>query len=44
VKVDDISRPYHRAEVEAIRKAIDRTIDRNDYSSHSTGWFGLHWP
>lgn len=25
VKVDDISRPYHRAEVEAIRKAIDRT-------------------
>ena len=25
VKVDDISRPYHRAEIEAIRKAIDRT-------------------
>ena len=24
VKVDDISRPYHSAEVEAIRKAIDR--------------------
>jgi alpha-galactosidase len=25
VKIDDISRPYHSAEVEAIRKAIDRT-------------------
>ena len=25
VKVDDLSRPYHRAEIEAIRKAIDRT-------------------
>jgi hypothetical protein len=25
VKVDDISRPYHKAEIEAIRKAIDRT-------------------
>ncbi len=25
VKVDDVSRPYHRAEVEAIRRAIDRT-------------------
>lgn len=25
VKVDDISRPYHRAEIEAVRKAIDRT-------------------
>ena len=25
VKVDDLSRPYHQAEVEAIRKAIDRT-------------------
>ena len=25
VKVDDLSRPYHRAEVEAIRKAIDHT-------------------
>jgi alpha-galactosidase len=25
VKVDDISRPYHRAEVEAVRKAIERT-------------------
>ncbi len=25
VKVDDIARPYHQAEIEAIRKAIDRT-------------------
>jgi hypothetical protein len=25
VKVDDVSRPYHRAEIEAIRKAIDST-------------------
>ncbi len=25
VKVDDLSRPYHRAEIEAIRKAIDRS-------------------
>ncbi|MBV8858625.1 MAG: glycoside hydrolase family 27 protein [Acidobacteria bacterium] len=25
VKVDDISRPYHRAEIEAVRTAIDRT-------------------
>src|SRR5579864_2949624 len=25
VKVDDLSRPYHRAEIEAIRKAIDKT-------------------
>src|SRR6266436_1130575 len=25
VKVDDISRPYHRSEIEAIRRAIDRT-------------------
>jgi len=25
VKVDDLARPYHQAEVEAIRKAIDRT-------------------
>ncbi len=25
VKVDDISRPYHRAEIEAIRAAIDKT-------------------
>ena len=25
VKVDDISRPYHRTEIDAIRKAIDRT-------------------
>ena len=25
VKVDDLSRPYHRAEIEAIRRAIDRT-------------------
>ena len=25
VKVDDLSRPYHRGEIEAIRKAIDRT-------------------
>jgi hypothetical protein len=25
VKVDDLSRPYHRAEIEGIRKAIDRT-------------------
>lgn len=25
VKVDDIARPYHRAEIEAIRRAIDRT-------------------
>lgn len=24
VKVDDLSRPYHKAEIEAIRKAIDR--------------------
>jgi alpha-galactosidase len=25
VKVDDLSRPYHKPEIEAIRKAIDRT-------------------
>lgn len=25
VKVDDLSRPYHKAEIEAIRKAIDKT-------------------
>lgn len=25
VKVDDIARPYHRAEIEAVRKAIDKT-------------------
>jgi len=25
VKVDDLSRPYHQAEIEAIRQAIDRT-------------------
>ncbi|MEA3186716.1 MAG: alpha-galactosidase [Chthoniobacter sp.] len=25
VKVDDLSRPYHKAEIEGIRKAIDRT-------------------
>lgn len=25
VKVDDLSRPYHRAEIEAIRRAMDRT-------------------
>jgi len=25
VKVDDLSRPYHQPEIEAIRKAIDRT-------------------
>jgi len=25
VKVDDIARPYHRAEIEAVRQAIDRT-------------------
>ena len=25
IKVDDLSRPYHQAEVEAIRKAIDKT-------------------
>ncbi len=25
VKVDDISRPYHKAEIEAIRQAIDKT-------------------
>lgn len=25
VKVDDVSRPYHRAEIEAIRQAIDRS-------------------
>lgn len=25
VKIDDLSRPYHQAEVEAIRRAIDRT-------------------
>jgi hypothetical protein len=25
VKVDDLSRPYHQAEIEAIRRAIDRT-------------------
>src|SRR6185312_16156806 len=25
VKVDDLSSPYHRAEIEAIRSAIDRT-------------------
>jgi alpha-galactosidase len=25
VKVDDLSRPYHKAEIEAIRKAIDHT-------------------
>ena len=25
VKVDDLSAPYHRAEVEAIRRAIDKS-------------------
>src|SRR5579864_1904242 len=25
IKVDDLSRPYHKAEIEAIRKAIDLT-------------------
>ncbi len=25
IKVDDLSRPYHQAEIEAIRKAIDKT-------------------
>jgi len=25
VKIDDLSRPYHQSEIEAIRKAIDRT-------------------
>jgi alpha-galactosidase len=25
VKVDDLSRPYHTAEIEAIRKAIDQS-------------------
>ena len=25
VKIDDLSRPYHQAEIEAIRKAIDKT-------------------
>ena len=25
VKIDDLSRPYHQAEIEMIRKAIDRT-------------------
>ena len=25
VKIDDLSRPYHRAEIEGIRKAIDKT-------------------
>lgn len=25
VKIDDLSRPYHKAEIEAIRKAIDKT-------------------
>lgn len=25
IKVDDLSRPYHKAEIEAIRKAIDKT-------------------
>ncbi len=25
VKVDDLSRPYHKSEIEAIRKAIDKT-------------------
>ena len=33
VKVDDLSRPYHRAEVEAIRRAIDRTGRRIVFST-----------
>jgi hypothetical protein len=33
VKVDDLSRPYHAAEIEAIRKAIDRTGRRIVFST-----------
>jgi hypothetical protein len=33
VKVDDLSRPYHRAEIEAIRKAIDKTGRRIVFST-----------
>ncbi len=33
VKVDDLSRPYHRAEIEAIRKAIDKTGRRMVFST-----------
>jgi alpha-galactosidase len=33
VKVDDLSRPYHRAEVEAIRRAIDKTGRRIVFST-----------
>jgi hypothetical protein len=36
VKVDDLSRPYHTAEIEAIRKAIDKT-DRPIVFSTSPG-------
>jgi alpha-galactosidase len=36
IKVDDLSRPYHQAEIEAIRKAIDRT-DRPIIFSTSPG-------
>ena len=36
IKVDDLSRPYHTAEIEAIRKAIDRT-DRKIVFSTSPG-------
>lgn len=33
IKVDDLSRPYHQAEVEAIRKAIERTGRRIVFST-----------
>ncbi|RYG19287.1 glycoside hydrolase family 27 protein, partial [bacterium] len=33
VKVDDLSRPYHQPEVEAIRKAIDKTGRRMVFST-----------
>ena len=36
IKVDDIARPYHKAEIEAIRKAIDKT-GRNIVLSLSPG-------
>jgi hypothetical protein len=33
IKVDDLSRPYHQAEIEAIRKAIDKTGRRIVFST-----------
>jgi hypothetical protein len=33
IKVDDLSRPYHKAEIEAIRKAIDKTGRRIVFST-----------